>query len=72
MKRLWGRILHLPTGIRRTMKNHLLPLPDKLLLRKGSSINAFFAMLKSGMGLERSRHRSPINAFVHLLSYLAA
>ncbi len=49
-----------------------LPLPDKLLLRKRSSINAFFATLNSGVGLEHSRHRSPIHALIHLLSCLAA
>ena len=35
MQCLWQRVLHLPTGIRRTMKSSLLPLLDKLLLRKG-------------------------------------
>ncbi|MCY3536380.1 MAG: hypothetical protein OXG70_00700 [Cyanobacteria bacterium MAG IRC1_bin_28] len=34
MERLWERGLHLVTSIRRTMKNHLLPLLDKMLLRK--------------------------------------
>ncbi len=31
-----------------------------------------FAKLKSGMGLQHSRHRSPRHAFVHLLSLLKA
>ena len=35
-ERLWQRGLHLllVTGIGRTMKNHLMPLLDKVLLRK--------------------------------------
>ena len=72
MKRLWQRGLHLLTGIRRNMKNYLLPLLDRLLLRKPCIIETLFAKLKVGMGLEHSRHRSPTNALVHILSCLAA
>ncbi len=46
MKRLWQRGLHLLTGIRRNRKNHLLPLLDKLLLRKQSILEPLFAKLK--------------------------
>ena len=69
---LWQRGLHLITGIRRNMKNYLMPLLDKLLLRKRFIIETLFDRLKSQMGLEHTRHRSPINAFVHILSCLAA
>ncbi len=65
MKRRWQRGLHLLTGIGRTMKNHLLPLLGKLLPRKRSSIATLFAKLKSGMGLEHNRHRSPRHTLVH-------
>ncbi len=64
--------LKLITGIRRNMKNYLMPLLDKLLLRKWFVIETLFDKLKSDMGLEHSRHRSPTNAFVHILSCLAA
>ena len=64
--------MHLITGIRRNMKNYLMPLLDKLLLRKRFIIETLFDRLKSQMGLEHTRHRSPINAFVHILSCLAA
>ena len=50
------------------MKNLLLPLLDKLLLRKPSSIKILLAKLKSGMKLERSRHRSLRNVFIQILS----
>ncbi len=53
------------------MKNLLFPLLDKLLLRKSSIIETLFAKLKPGMGLEHSRHRSPLNAFAQILSSLA-
>ena len=69
---LWKRGLHLITGIRRNMKNFLMPLLHKLLLRKRSIIETLFDKLKSHMGLEHSRHRSAANAFVHILSCIAA
>ena len=70
--KLWRRGLHLITGIRRNMKNYLMLLIDKLLLRKRFIIETLFDRMKSQMGLEHTRHRSPINAFVHVLSCLAA
>ena len=72
LERLWQRGFHLITSIRRNMKNYLMPLLDKLLLRKRFIIEALFNKLKSGMGLQHTRHRSPINALVHIVSCLAA
>ena len=71
-KRLWRRGLHLITSIRRNMRNHLMPLADKLMLRKRFLIETVLDTLKSEMGLEHSRHRSVINAMVHVLSCLVA
>ena len=69
---LWQRGLHLIVGIRKNMKNYLMPMFDKLLLRKRFIVETLFDKLKSGMGLEHTRHRSATNAFVHLLSFLTA
>jgi IS5 family transposase len=71
-RKLWQRGLHLITGIRRNMRNHLMPLADKLMLRKRFVIETVLDILKSEMGLEHSRHRSVINAMVHILSCLVA
>jgi Transposase DDE domain len=71
-KTLWRRGLHLITGIRRNMKNHLMPLADKVMLRKRFLIETVLDTLKSEMGLEHSRHRSVVNAMVHVLSCLVA
>jgi hypothetical protein len=60
--RLWKRGLHLITGIRRNMRNHLMPLADKLMLRKRFVIETMFDILKCEMGLEHTRHRSVTNA----------
>jgi len=70
--KLWQRGLHLITGIKRNMRNHLMPLADKLMLRKRFVIETVLDILKCGMGLEHSRHRSVINAMVHVLSCLVA
>ena len=72
LERLRQRGLHLVTGIRRNMKNHLMPLLDKVLLRKRFIMETLFEVLKSSRGLEHSRHRSPVNALVHMISCLAA
>jgi len=71
-KLLWQKGLHLITGIRSNMKNYLMPLIDKLILRKRFLIETVFGVLKTDMQLEHSRHRSPINAFVNILACLIA
>ena len=70
--KLWRRGLHLITGIRRNMRNYLMPMADKIMLRKRFVIETVLDTLKSEMGLEYSRHRSPVNAMVHVLSCLVA
>ena len=71
-RQLWQRGLHLITGIRRNMRNHLMPLGDKIMLRKRFVIETVLDILKCEMGLEHSRHRSVMNAMVHILSCLVA
>jgi hypothetical protein len=69
---LWQDGLQLITGIRKNMRNYLLPLFDKLMLRKRFILETVFDVLKQAQGLEHSRHRLPANAFVHILSCLVA
>jgi hypothetical protein len=69
---LWRDGLQLITGIRKTMRNYLTPWLDKILLRKRFLIETVIDTLKSSQGLEHTRHRSPVNAFVHILSCLVA
>src|ERR1700745_716026 len=71
-KKLWQRGLHLITSIRRNMKNYLMPLADKIMLRKRFVIETVLDTLKSEMGLEHSRHRPGIKHRVHVLSCLVA
>ena len=72
LERLWQRGLHLVTSIRRNMKNKLIPMLDKGLVRKRFIIETLFDQLKSSMGLAHTRHRSPSNPLLHILSSLAA
>jgi IS5 family transposase len=71
-QKLWRKGLHIMVGIRKNMKNYLLPIYNKLVMRKRFIVETVFGVLKQDMGLEHSRHRSPVNAIVHLLSCLVA
>jgi len=69
---LWGQGTRLITGIRRNMKNRLLPLMDKLMLRGRSIIETINDQLKNQEQIEHTRHRSPVNFGVNLFSGLIA
>jgi len=71
-KKLLDRGLHLFTSIREKMKNKLLPLVDKFFLRKRSIIETINDQLKNISQIEHSRHRSPSNFLINLLSGLIA
>ncbi|KKZ15254.1 MAG: hypothetical protein TH68_01360 [Candidatus Synechococcus spongiarum 142] len=49
-----------------------MPMVDKVLLHKRFGIKTLFEAFKSTMGLEPTRHHSPINDLIHILSCLAA
>src|SRR5579863_1065437 len=69
---LFEQGLHLITRLRKNMKNQLMPLSDKLLLRKRAIIESIIDQLKNISQIEHSRHRSPTNFVVHLLAGLIA
>ena len=64
--------LQLITKLRKGMKNKLLPLADKLLLRKRALIETINDQLKNISQMEHTRHRSVINWMVNLLAGLVA
>ncbi len=64
--------VQLISGIRSNMKNVLMPLMDKLLLRKRAIVETIIDQLKNISQIEHSRHRSPINFLVNLLCGLIA
>jgi hypothetical protein len=69
---LYDRGLKLVTGIKKGMRNKLIPIFEKILLRKRPIIETVFSVLKRSFEIEHSRHRSFWNAFVHILSSLVA
>lgn len=62
--------LKLVTGIKKGMRNILMPLYEKQMLRKRSIIETVFDYLKNKFELEHSRHRSIWNFLVHIISTL--
>ena len=64
--------LQLITKLRSNMKNQLLPISDKLLLRKRALIETVINQLKNIAQIEHTRHRSLGNFMVNLLCGLIA
>lgn len=71
-KELLEKDIHLITGIRKNMKNRLMYLNDKILLRRRSIIETVNGQLKNISQIEHTRHRSFTNFLVNLLSGLLA
>lgn len=64
--------MQLISKLKRKMKNKLLPLWDKLLLRKRALMESVGEQLKDVCQIAHTRHRSVPNAFVHTLAALVA
>ena len=64
--------LRLITKLRKNMRTVLMPLADKLLLRKRAIIESINDQLKNISQIEHTRHRSPLNFLVHLFAGLIA
>jgi len=71
-QKLWERDIQLITKIKKNMKNQLMPLIDKLLLRKRALIESINDQLKNISQLEHTRHRNPINAMINWIAALVA
>lgn len=71
-EKLLNNGITLITGIKKNMKNKLLTLEDKILLRKRSIIETVNDQLKNISNIEHSRHRSISNFIVNILCALIA
>jgi hypothetical protein len=69
---LYKRGLQLVTKCKKNMKQRLVKLIDKILLRKRSLIETVNDQLKNICQIEHSRHRSVFNFLVNLLAGLVA
>ena len=62
--------LQLITNVKKNMKNKLMPIMDKILLRKRSIIETVNDQLKNISNIEHPRHRSSANFAINLLCAL--
>ena len=67
--REYGQLI---TGLRKNMKNRLLPVMDKLLLRKRAIIETINDQLKNISQIAHTRHRSVPNFLVNVIAGLIA
>lgn len=71
-KKLYKKGIHLITSVKGNMKNKIIPMVDKIMLRKRFIIETINDQLKNISNIEHSRHRSPTNFMVNLLGGLIA
>ncbi len=69
---LFDQHIQLVTKIKRNMKNKLMPVFDKLMLRKRAIIETIHDQLKNISQIQHSRHRSVTNFLVNAISALIA
>lgn len=73
---LFGKLfddgIHIVTGLRANMKQRLMPIYDKIMLRKRSIIESLNDMLKNVAQLVHTRHRSVHNFLMNLLAAMGA
>ena len=70
--KLWDNNIHLITGVKKNMKNRLMTMTNKILLRKRAIIETVNDFLKNICHIEHTRHRSVRNFAVNLISGLVA
>ena len=64
--------LQLITRLKSNMKNRLMPLSDKLMLRKRAILESIYDQLKNISQIEHTRHRSLVGFLVNLVGGLIA
>lgn len=69
-EKLYAKGLKLITPLKKTMKNKLLPMIDKILIRKRSLIETVNDQLKNIAQIEHTRHRSVVSFMINILSGL--
>jgi len=70
--KLYSNGIQLITKLKKNMKNKLMDMTDKILLRKRAIIECVNDFLKNICQIEHSRHRSVANFIVNIISGLVA
>jgi len=71
-QKLYSQGIQLITKLRSNMKNKLMHIEDKLILKKRGLIETVIGILKEELSMEHSRHRSVWGFFSHIFSTLTA
>jgi hypothetical protein len=71
-EQLWAQDLQLITKLKRNRKNKLMPVLDKLLLRKRALMECVNDPLKNISQMEHTRHRSAAHGIVNMLAAVVA
>lgn len=69
---LWSRGVQIITRLKQNMANILMPLEDKMLLKKRGIVESVINLLKTFFNLEHTRHRSVLGFFANIFSCIAA
>ena len=69
---LFAQDIQLATKIKRNMKSKLMPLFDKLMLRKRAIVETIHDQLKNISQIQHTRHRSVANFLVNVIAALIA
>ncbi len=69
---LFQKGIQLITKIKKNMKNKLMPVADKILLRKRAIVESVNDELKNICQIQHTRHRSSLNWAVNLISGIIA
>jgi Transposase DDE domain len=72
LEQLWAQGLPLITKLKRHRRNKLMPLLDKLLLRKRALLECVHDQRKNSSQLQHPPHRSAINGIVNRLAAVVA
>jgi len=68
---LWSRGVQIITRIKQNMANKLMPLEDKMLLKKRGVVESVINLLKTFFNLEHTRHRFVFGFFANIFSCIA-
>lgn len=71
-RKLFENNITLITKVRSNMKNRLIMMEDAIFLKKRAVIESVNNILKNVLQIEHTRHRSPVNFLVNLISGIAA
>jgi hypothetical protein len=71
-QKLYSKGVHVITKIKKGMKNKLMHVGDKYLLKKRGVVESVGAVFKEDLNIEHSRYRAPITLFINVFTALIA